>query len=144
MRPSIQPNGIQFPIPQTPNPPTPQPTVIHFIWSLQVPMERRINRVTAAVFHFSSGAVGSLTHSLVLHTSYYQTGTPCPYSHPLELETNHSPVKGTLLLLQSTADVLHRCSVGQGVQCSPGWTCPCYQSCMQAACTCGSNYICVF
>lgn len=49
-------------------------------WSLmvglQVPMERRINRVTAAVFHFSSGAVGSLTHSLVLHTSYYQTGLP--------------------------------------------------------------------
>ena len=41
---------------------------------MQVPMERRINRVTAAVFHFSSGAVGSLTHSLVLHTSHYQTG----------------------------------------------------------------------
>lgn len=38
-------------------------------------MERRINRVTAAVWHFSSGAVGSLTHSLVLHTSHYQTGT---------------------------------------------------------------------
>ena len=37
-------------------------------------MERRINRVTAAVWHFSSGAVGSLTHSLVLHTSHYQTG----------------------------------------------------------------------
>ncbi len=39
-------------------------------------MERRINRVTAAVWHFSSGAVGSLTHSLVLHTSHYQTGQP--------------------------------------------------------------------
>ncbi|KAL0025024.1 hypothetical protein WJX77_012337 [Trebouxia sp. C0004] len=39
----------------------------------EVPMERRINRVTAAVWHFSSGAVGSLTHSLVLHTSHYQT-----------------------------------------------------------------------
>ena len=47
-----------------------------FVLGLQVPMERRINRVTAAVFHFSSGAVGSLTHSLVLHTSYYQTGLP--------------------------------------------------------------------
>ena len=39
-------------------------------------MERRINRVTAAVWQFSSGAVGSLTHSLVLHTSHYQTGQP--------------------------------------------------------------------
>ena len=57
---------------------------------LQVPMERRINRVTAAVFHFSSGAVGSLTHSLVLHTSHYQTGRTLlplhlPHSLPLPL-----------------------------------------------------------
>ncbi len=44
-------------------------------------MERRINRVTAAVWHFSSGAVGSLTHSLVLHTSHYQTGQP-PHTSP--------------------------------------------------------------
>lgn len=37
-------------------------------------MERRNNRVTAAVWQFDSGAIGSLTHSTVLHTSHYETG----------------------------------------------------------------------
>ncbi|KAK9807571.1 hypothetical protein WJX72_003082 [[Myrmecia] bisecta] len=39
----------------------------------EVPMERRINRVTAAVFEFESGAVGSLTHSALMHKSHYAT-----------------------------------------------------------------------
>ncbi len=51
-------------------------------------MERRINRVTAAVWHFSSGAVGSLTHSLVLHTSHYQTGQPPHTLHHVSWQLN--------------------------------------------------------
>ena len=71
---------------------------------LQVPMERRINRVTAAVFHFSSGAVGSLTHSLVLHTSYYQTGQPPPPPPPPppQCTFSHKKYKGTLQPLSDT------------------------------------------
>jgi len=38
-----------------------------------VPMERRINRVTCSVFKFENGAVGSLTHSALLHESAYTT-----------------------------------------------------------------------
>ena len=41
--------------------------------SFQVPLERRINRATMATFQFSSGAIGSLTHSLILQGSQYHT-----------------------------------------------------------------------
>ena len=40
---------------------------------LQVPMDKRINRVTGAIWRFKSGAVGSLFHSLVLHGATYDT-----------------------------------------------------------------------
>ena len=38
---------------------------------LQVPLERRINRATAATWHFEEGAVGSLFHSVVLEGSRF-------------------------------------------------------------------------
>lgn len=53
-------------------------------------MERRINRVTAAVWQFAGGAVGSLTHSLVLHTSFYQTGKRTTVSMPMLAATASS------------------------------------------------------
>ena len=36
-------------------------------------MERRINRATTALFQFESGAVGSLTHTVLLHGAAYHT-----------------------------------------------------------------------
>ena len=36
---------------------------------LQVPFENRNNRATVAIFKFESGAVGSLSHTLLLHGS---------------------------------------------------------------------------
>eukprot|EP00891_Asterochloris_glomerata_P005060 jgi/Astpho2/5060/fgenesh1_pg.00071_%23_40_t len=39
----------------------------------RVPMNKRINRVTGAIWRFKSGAVGSLFHSLVLHGATYDT-----------------------------------------------------------------------
>lgn len=39
----------------------------------QVPEDRRINRATEAVFQFSSGAIGSLSHNLLLHDNKYHT-----------------------------------------------------------------------
>jgi hypothetical protein len=38
-----------------------------------VPPERRAPRVTAAVWKFEGGAVGSLTHGALLHRSKYET-----------------------------------------------------------------------
>ena len=37
--------------------------------ALQVPFENRNNRATVAIFKFESGAVGSLSHTLLLHGS---------------------------------------------------------------------------
>ena len=46
---------------------------MHIASLLQVPMNKRINRVTGAIWRFKSGAVGSLFHSLVLHGATYDT-----------------------------------------------------------------------
>ena len=42
-------------------------------WRAQVPMEQRINRATSAVFRFQDGAIGSLSHTALLHESRYHT-----------------------------------------------------------------------
>lgn len=34
---------------------------------MQVPMERRVNRVTSNIWKFKNGTVGSLTHSVLQH-----------------------------------------------------------------------------
>lgn len=39
----------------------------------KVPMQQRINRVTAAIWRFANGAVGSLMHSAVLHNTKFST-----------------------------------------------------------------------
>lgn len=39
----------------------------------QVPFERRVNRVTSATFHFDKGAVGSLTHTCLMHEQNFFT-----------------------------------------------------------------------
>ena len=33
----------------------------------QVPFERRVNRATTSIFRFQTGAVGTLTHTILLH-----------------------------------------------------------------------------
>ncbi|KAK9803338.1 hypothetical protein WJX73_005466 [Symbiochloris irregularis] len=38
-----------------------------------VPMDRRVNRVTSATFHFDRGAVGSLTHTCLMHEQNFFT-----------------------------------------------------------------------
>ena len=40
---------------------------------MQVPKDRRINRATNAIFQFESGAIGSLSHSALLHDNKYHT-----------------------------------------------------------------------
>ena len=40
---------------------------------MQIPMERRNNRATSAVFCFDSGAIGNLNHSVLMHKSAYTT-----------------------------------------------------------------------
>lgn len=42
-------------------------------FAMQVPAERRSNRVTCASWHFESGALGTLVHSKVLHERSYFT-----------------------------------------------------------------------
>lgn len=71
---------------------------------LQIAAERRINRATACVFHFQGGAIGSLTHTVLLHGATYHTVFEVmadglhviikdPYEHPqLVVRRPHSDV----------------------------------------------------
>ena len=40
---------------------------------MQVPMERRVNRVTSAHWRFKNGAIGTLTHSALQHEQNFWT-----------------------------------------------------------------------
>jgi predicted dehydrogenase len=56
--------GPDYPLSDMPKPPQGE----H-----EIPMERRNNRATSAVFRFDSGAIGNLNHSVLMHKSAYTT-----------------------------------------------------------------------